>query len=85
MQDSLALFFNINVKCLPNKVVRIRIKDINNAVIALAGMAQWTECLPANQKVAGSIPNQGNAWSVGQVPSNGHARGNRLMFFPSSL
>ena len=28
----------------------------------LTGMAQWTECLPANQNVVGSIP------SLGQVP-----------------
>ena len=26
---------------------------------ALAGMDQWTECQPANQRVTGSIPNQG--------------------------
>ena len=26
---------------------------------ALAGVAQWFECQPADQKVAGSIPNQG--------------------------
>ena len=26
---------------------------------ALAGVAQWTECWPANQRVAGSIPSQG--------------------------
>ena len=24
----------------------------------LAGVAQWTECPPANQKVTGSIPSQ---------------------------
>ena len=26
---------------------------------ALAGVAQWIECQPVNQKVAGSIPSQG--------------------------
>ena len=26
---------------------------------ALAGVAQWTECQPGNQRVAGSIPSQG--------------------------
>ena len=25
---------------------------------ALAGMAQWTECWPVNQRVTGSIPSQ---------------------------
>ena len=48
---------------------------------ALAGMAQWLEHPPANQKVAGSIPSQGTclgffAWVVGQVPRWGCARGN---------
>ena len=27
---------------------------------ALAGVAQWIECWPANQNVAGSIPNLGH-------------------------
>ena len=27
--------------------------------IALVGVAQWIECRPANQRVAGSIPSQG--------------------------
>ena len=27
--------------------------------VALVGVAQWIECGPANQKVAGSDPNQG--------------------------
>ena len=26
---------------------------------ALAGVAQWSECWPKNQRVAGSIPSQG--------------------------
>ena len=26
---------------------------------ALAGVAQWTECRPANQRVSGSVPSQG--------------------------
>ena len=32
------------------------IKDVN---AALAGVAQWIECQPANQRVAGWIPHQG--------------------------
>ena len=56
----------------------------------LAGMSQWTECQPANQRVAGSIPSQGNAWVAGQVPSWGRARGNHTdvslpFFLPSFL
>ena len=43
---------------------------------ALAGVAQWTECRPVNQKVTSSIPSQGICWVAGQVPSWGHVRGN---------
>ena len=39
--------------------------------IALAGVSQWIECWPANQRVAGSIPSQAHAWVVGQVPIRG--------------
>ena len=35
------------------------------AVSALAGVAQWIEHQPANQKVAGSIPSQGTAGPLG--------------------
>ena len=31
--------------------------------IALAGVAQWIECGPANQRVTGSIPSQGTCLS----------------------
>ena len=34
----------------------------------LAGVAQWTECRPANQRVAGSIPVRAHAWGAGQAP-----------------
>ena len=37
--------------------------------IALAGVAQWIEHQPANQRVAGLIPSQGTAWVASQVPS----------------
>ena len=35
---------------------------VNLIILALAGVAQWTECRPASQRVAGSIP------SVGHMP-----------------
>ena len=35
---------------------------------ALAGVAKWIECQPANQKVAGSIPGQDTCPVAGQVP-----------------
>ena len=36
--------------------------------IALAGVAQWTECQPVNQKVASSIPSQGTCLGCGPGP-----------------
>ena len=36
--------------------------------VALAGVAQWTECRPANQRVADSIPGQGTWLGFGPGP-----------------
>ena len=33
--------------------------SILKKILALAGVAQWIECQPANQRVASSIPSQG--------------------------
>ena len=38
------------------------------AVHALAGVAQWIECCPAKQGVAGSIPSQGTCLGYGPGP-----------------
>ena len=35
---------------------------------ALAGVAQWIECRPANQRVAGLIPSQGMCLGCGPGP-----------------
>ena len=35
---------------------------------ALVGVAQWIELWPANQRVAGSIPNQGICLGCGPCP-----------------
>ena len=60
---------------------------------ALAGVAQWIECQPVNQKVTGLIPGQGTCLVVGPVPRRGCLRGNQLFLshidvslppFPSS-
>ena len=53
--------------------------------LALAGIAQWIEPWPADQRVAGLIPSQGttHAWVVVQVPNWGHARGNHTLIFLS--
>ena len=36
--------------------------------LALAGVAQWIECGPANQRVTGSIPSQGTRLGCGPGP-----------------
>ena len=36
--------------------------------LALAGMAQWIECRPANQRVASLIPSQGTCLGYGPGP-----------------
>ena len=38
---------------------------------ALAGVAQWTDHQPANQRVAGSIPSQGTCLGCGFDPCRG--------------
>ena len=38
---------------------------------ALAGVAQWIEGWPANQRVAGSIPSQGTCLGCGPSPQLG--------------
>ena len=38
---------------------------------ALAGVAQWTQCWPANQRVTGWFSVRARAWAVGQVPNRG--------------
>ena len=42
---------------------------------ALACVAQWMECQPVNQKVAGSIPGQGTCLGCGPGPRLGVAGG----------
>ena len=52
---------------------------------ALAGVAQWIECRPVNQRVAGLIPSQGLCLGCqpGQVPSAGRVRSNHILMFLS--
>ena len=40
-------------------------------LLALAGVAQWIECQPVNQMVAGSIPCQGTCLGCGPGPPVG--------------
>ena len=43
-------------------------------ILVVAGVAQWTECQPANRRVAGWFPVRAHACGAGQVPSWGNER-----------
>ena len=58
-------------------------QNIKNRTIALAGVAQWIECWPMNQRVTGSIPRQGTCLCCGSVPSGRHVRSNHTLRFLS--
>ena len=49
--------------------------------LALAGVAQWTECQPVKQRVAGSIPSQVTCLGCRPGPSVGHTKGNNTLMF----
>ena len=72
-------------KSLQNSLSGKGNKSVN---LALAGVAQWIECWPVNQRVASLIPSQGTCLDCGQLPSRGHARSNHTLMFltlPSPL
>ena len=50
---------------------------------ALAGVAQWIECWPANQRALVQFPVRAHAWVAGQVSSWGRMRGNYTLMFLS--
>ena len=58
----------------------VTLQDYRNGIQALAGVSQWTEHRPANQKIAGSILVGAHAWVASWVPSQRHARDSQLMY-----
>ena len=58
---------------------------LNLLFLAPAGVAQWTEHWPANQRVTSLIPSQGTGLGCGsgQQSSGGHMRGNHTLMFLS--
>ena len=54
----------INIQPEQNEETRIQ----KNEERALAGVAQWIECWPANQSVTGLIPSQGTCLGCGPGP-----------------
>ena len=78
------VFFGIisTLKCrLLGFSLEIQIQEVRDA--APAGVVQWIECQPLNQRVTNSIPSQGNAWVVGQVPIWRNTRDNHTLTFLS--
>ena len=43
-------------------------RNDKNVYLDVAGVAQWIECWPVNQRVAGSIPSQGTCHGCGPGP-----------------
>ena len=57
-------------------------------ILTLAGVAQWIECQPVNQRVPDSIPVRTQACVACRVPSRARARDNHslmLLFLSFSL
>ena len=54
-------------------IFHCQVNNFKNLVFALAGVAQWIECQPVNQRVTSSIPNQGTclACREGESPVGG--------------
>ena len=46
-------------------------EEIKSIELALAGVAQWIELQPANQRVTGLIPSQSTSLSCGPGPQDG--------------
>ena len=67
----------------------LKYKDTNTlkatVSMALAGVAQWIERGPVNQRIASSLPSEGTCLGIlpRQVPSRGRMRGNHTLMFPS--
>ena len=55
----------------------------NIIVSTLAGVAQWIECWPADQRVASSIPGQGTCLCCRPGPWQGRVRGGHTLMFLS--
>ena len=55
-----------------------------NQPMAVAGVLQWTECQPANQRAAVGFLVRAHAWVAGQVPNRGpNVRGNHTLMLLS--
>ena len=62
--------FRTGTKMLPHRRFSFQLIYPIKDKLALAGVAQWIECRPVDQKVDGSIL-RAHAWVVGPIPSWG--------------
>ena len=58
-------------------------RELRVMIIALAGVAQWIEHQPVNQRVTGSIPSHSTCLVCGHIPIWGCVRGNHTLMFLS--
>ena len=76
-------------------IVTLNVNELNVPIkrnrVALAGVAQWIECWPENQRVAGLIPSQGTCLGcrpglqLGVGKRQPHIDVSLLLFLPSFL
>ena len=60
--SSYSEFFTLHVGFFNIKLAKLKL------ACALAGVAQWIDCQPVNQRVAGFIPSQGTCLCYGPGP-----------------
>ena len=66
-----ALFLALRASEINQRDKTIALKEVKHESVALAGVAQWIEHQPVNQRAAGWIPSQGTSFSCGPGPQLG--------------
>ena len=63
-----ALFLALRASEINQRDKAIALKEVKHESVALAGVAQWIEHQPVNQRVIGSIPSSGTCLDCGPSP-----------------